>query len=145
MLSKEEFDQIEWDALHEKNSKRMLELCLSLRGFYLKSGQFLATRHDFMPRQYTSKLSRLHDDIPALGSERIKKIIEKELQAPIEEYFSELDLKNPVGSASIAQVHFGRWKATGEVKNNVILNLLSSLLMHFLPSNYLISIHRKWL
>ena len=37
-------------------SDRMLKLCLDLRGFYLKSGQFLGTRHDFMPKIYLRKL-----------------------------------------------------------------------------------------
>lgn len=37
-------------------SDRMLKLCLDLRGFYLKSGQFLGTRHDFMPKIFLKKL-----------------------------------------------------------------------------------------
>lgn len=37
-------------------SDRMLKLCLDLRGFYLKSGQFLGTRHDFMPKVFLKKL-----------------------------------------------------------------------------------------
>jgi len=31
---------LSWDQLHEENSKRMMDLCLSLRGFYLKTGFF---------------------------------------------------------------------------------------------------------
>lgn len=42
-----------WQDTHERNSDRIMDLCLSLKGFYLKSGQFLATRHDFMPEPYT--------------------------------------------------------------------------------------------
>ena len=38
------------------DSDRMLTLCLDLRGFYLKSGQFLGTRHDFMPKVFLRKL-----------------------------------------------------------------------------------------
>lgn len=30
----------------------MLKLCLDLRGFYLKAGQFLGSRPDFMPTPY---------------------------------------------------------------------------------------------
>ena len=40
-------------SIHEINSRRMMNLCLGLRGFYLKTGQFLGTRHDFMPKQFT--------------------------------------------------------------------------------------------
>jgi hypothetical protein len=34
----EEREKNKWDKLHEKNSDRMLNLCINLRGFYLKSG-----------------------------------------------------------------------------------------------------------
>jgi predicted unusual protein kinase regulating ubiquinone biosynthesis (AarF/ABC1/UbiB family) len=103
-----------WDDVHEINSKRMINLCLSLRGFYLKTGQFLGTRHDFMPIQYIEKLSRLHDNVPPLNAKKIRNILKKELRGKIEDYFSSIDLDKPIGSASIAQVHEGIWKKTGE-------------------------------
>ena len=103
-----------WDQQHEINAQRMMNLCLGLRGFYLKTGQFLGTRHDFMPAQFTQKLSRLHDNVPPLPAEDIKHIIESELKGPLDKYFIDIDLEHPIGSASIAQVHHGRWKATGE-------------------------------
>lgn len=103
-----------WAAQHEKNSERMIKLCLGLRGFYLKTGQFLGTRYDFMPSQYTKKLSTLHDSVPPLPADIIKKEIERELKGPVESYFTELDLDKPLGSASIAQVHRGIWRSTGE-------------------------------
>jgi predicted unusual protein kinase regulating ubiquinone biosynthesis (AarF/ABC1/UbiB family) len=104
-----------WTTIHERNSRRMINLCLSLRGFYLKTGQFLGTRHDFMPSLYTTKLSKLHDDVPPLSGREIRKIIEKELNGTIEEYFTSITLEKPIGCASIAQVHDGIWKKTGTV------------------------------
>ena len=101
------------NEIHERNSKRMINLCLGLRGFYLKTGQFLGTRHDFMPSLYTTKLSQLHDDVPPLSGKEIRKIIEKELNGSIEDYFTSLTLDKPIGCASIAQVHDGIWKQTG--------------------------------
>jgi len=50
---KNKFAEGLWDRIHEINSNRMMNLCLGLRGFYLKTGQFLGTRHDFMPQQFT--------------------------------------------------------------------------------------------
>ena len=96
-----------WHSIHEVNSKRMINLCLGLRGFYLKTGQFLGTRHDFMPKSYTSKLCRLHDNVPPLEGEEVKKILEKELGGSIEQFFTHLNLSKPIGAASIAQVHVG--------------------------------------
>lgn len=108
---------LEVEKLHELNSERMLQLCLSLRGFYLKSGQFLGTRHDFMPPQYTSKLQRLQDDVPAMPAEDVQCILSGELggEEGIERAFSALDINSTIGCASIAQVHKGIWRETQQV------------------------------
>jgi len=74
-----------WDQVHERNSAKMLELCLEMRGFYLKAGQFLGTRPDFMPLPFIEKLSTLHDRVPPLGEKAIRKVVEEELEM----YFSE--------------------------------------------------------
>ena len=103
-----------WDEVHEINSKRMMKLCLGLRGFYLKSGQFLGTRHDFMPPNYTSKLCKLHDSVPPLGANEVRKVLEGELGGPVDLFFSDLNLDTCIGSASVAQVHMGIWRETGE-------------------------------
>lgn len=103
-----------WDDIHEQNSERMINLCLELRGFYLKTGQFLGTRHDFMPIQYIEKLSKLHDDVPPLDAKEVRKILKKELYGDLNDYFSSIDLVKPIGSASIAQVHQGVWRKTGQ-------------------------------
>ena len=78
-----------WSRVHEINSHRMMNLCLGLRGFYLKSGQFLGTRHDFMPPNYTSKLSKLHDNVPPLGADEIRRVLEAELGGPIDLFFDQ--------------------------------------------------------
>ena len=102
------------NATHEINSDRMMELCLNLRGFYLKSGQFLASRRDFMPQTYTRKLAKLHDDVPPLPAETVKIILERELGGHLDNFFTSIDLTKPIGAASIAQVHKAVWRKTGE-------------------------------
>lgn len=119
-----------WKALHEKNSQRMIDLCLHLRGFYLKTGQFLGSRHDFMPREYTSKLSILHDSIPPMNETQVRKLIKRELNTTsLANYFTWIDLTQPIGSASIAQVHKGMWKATNQMVAIKIQNPESEKLM----------------
>lgn len=63
-----------WDAVHERNSDKMLDLALALRGFYLKAGQFLGTRPDFMPMPYIIKLSTLHDRVPPIPEAQIRQV-----------------------------------------------------------------------
>jgi predicted unusual protein kinase regulating ubiquinone biosynthesis (AarF/ABC1/UbiB family) len=112
-FSSEEKEQLELHQLHEKNSQKILNMCLNLRGFYLKTGQFLGTRHDIMPTEYITKLSQLQDAVPSLSEKEIRPILEKELNTTnLNNYFSFIDLQNPIGSASIGQVHYGIWKAT---------------------------------
>eukprot|EP00611_Tribonema_gayanum_P008756 TRINITY_DN1836_c0_g1_i2.p1 TRINITY_DN1836_c0_g1~~TRINITY_DN1836_c0_g1_i2.p1 ORF type:complete len:478 (-),score=92.03 TRINITY_DN1836_c0_g1_i2:1001-2434(-) len=110
----EEEKEATWNALHELNSDRMLAMCLELRAFYLKMGQFLGTRHDFMPKQYLRKLSQLHDDVPPMPAEQVGPLIEQGLGVKIGELFSSLNLTHPVGSASISQVHDGVLRSNGQ-------------------------------
>ncbi len=102
------------EALHDVNSDRLLDLCMNLRGFYIKTGQFLGTRYDFMPRIYCTKLQKLVDSVPPMPSDICRDIIEDDFGGDIDEIFDELDLEGVLGAASVAQVHKGIWKATGE-------------------------------
>ena len=56
--SKEEAQEA-MQQLHDVNSDRLVEMCIFLKGFYVKTGQFLGTRYDFMPRIYCEKLHLL--------------------------------------------------------------------------------------
>jgi len=103
-----------FDKLHEINSEKMLNLCLELQGFYLKSGQYFGTRHDFMPEAYLRKLGTLHDQVPPMPAQKVQALIEKELSAPLNSVFKSINLEEPVGSASLSQVHEGVLRISGE-------------------------------
>jgi hypothetical protein len=113
-LTREE-RKIAFDHLHEKNSERMLDLCLTMRGFFIKAGQFLGTRYDFMPPAYTNRLRSLHDAVPPMPESAARRMIEQELDGPLDSIFESIELDSVVGSASISQVHKGVMKDTGEV------------------------------
>ena len=87
------------------------KLCL-YRGFYLKTGQFLSTRRDFLPQIYCDKLSTLQEEVPPLSADEVSSLLDEELKRPAKTLFSSLNLSHPLGSASIAQVHRGIWRAT---------------------------------
>jgi len=114
--------------LHDLNSDRMLSLCLDMRGFFVKAGQFLSTRKDFMPQIYCRKLGVLCDDVPAITAKDIESLLNRELglcfqgdskpasssgliqrgDKAWQDVFTDIDFERPLGSASIAQVHSGR-------------------------------------
>ena len=81
--------------------RHMLEI---LGPTFIKIGQLLATRPDLVPREFVEEFKKMYDAVEPAPYEEVKKIIESELQRPIEKIFKEFD-KKALASASIAQVH----------------------------------------
>ena len=70
----------------------------------IKLGQALSTRPDLVGADAAENLLQLTDSLPPAPFPAIKAAIEKALQAPLDSLFSRFD-EEPVGAASIAQVH----------------------------------------
>ena len=95
-----------YQALHEWGSERLERTIQDLKGFYVKTGQVISTRVDLFPEQYTSRLASLQDDLDPLPAQVIKGVVVEELLLGelLESIFATFD-DEPLGSASIAQVH----------------------------------------
>lgn len=76
----------------------------ALGPIFVKAGQIISTRRDFVPEDIAIELSQLQDRVPPFSGDKAKAIIEESLQAPLASVFSEFDL-TALASASIAQVH----------------------------------------
>jgi ubiquinone biosynthesis protein len=70
----------------------------------IKLGQALATRPDLVGEAAAHDLARLQDAVPPVPFAAIKQAIERSLEKPIDALFASID-PEPVGAASIAQVH----------------------------------------
>lgn len=70
----------------------------------IKLGQALATRPDLVGDYAANDLLRLQDRLPALPFPLIKAAIERGLAGPVDAFFTSIE-EEPVGAASIAQVH----------------------------------------
>jgi ubiquinone biosynthesis protein len=70
----------------------------------IKLGQTLSTRPDLVGAQAADNLSRLQDDLPPAPFQAIKAAIEDAFEAPLDSLFTSFETE-PVGAASIAQVH----------------------------------------
>ncbi|WP_395497883.1 ubiquinone biosynthesis regulatory protein kinase UbiB [Rickettsiella endosymbiont of Litargus connexus] len=80
---------------------------------FVKFGQALSTRRDFIPIDIADELAKLQDQVPPFSGEEAKSIIEAHIKKPIIEAFSEFNV-NPLASASIAQVHAAKLLTTGQ-------------------------------
>ena len=71
---------------------------------YIKLGQLLSTRADFLPPAYIHALTRLQDKIDPFPFEQVEAIVSAELGVRISKAFSEFEAK-PLATASLGQVH----------------------------------------
>lgn len=70
----------------------------------IKLGQTLATRPDLVGPEAANNLLSLQDSLPPVSFDAIRQQIEGTFERPLEALFSSFD-EEPVGAASIAQVH----------------------------------------
>lgn len=81
-----------------------------LGGTYVKFGQILAMRQDYLPPHYTFALSRLLDEVEPFDTAVARATIEAELGARIDDLFSEFP-DQPIASASFGQVYKARLRS----------------------------------
>ena len=100
-------DQV-YTALHDKYCSTALDLILNLKGLYIKIGQVLCSRPDFMPPQYLAMFETVLDAIPQWDVELVRDILsrsfEQEFGLAFGDVFEYMD-GTALGSASIGQVH----------------------------------------
>jgi len=101
-------------SLNERTGRRVLRLCMWNKGLFIKLGQHLSSLNQVLPREFISTLAVLQDQAPHLPFTSIRKIIERELESPLDSVFAEFD-EEPVASASLAQVHRARLQNGDEV------------------------------
>jgi len=75
-----------------------------LGGSFVKLGQLLSLRYDLLPKEYCDEFSKLQDSVKPVAFSSIKKVIEEELNAPLDSIFKSFD-KTPIAAASVGQVH----------------------------------------
>jgi hypothetical protein len=52
-----------WSQHHLWAGRQMCDLCVDLRGFYVKAGQFIGARADVVPIEICQQLALLHDQV----------------------------------------------------------------------------------
>ena len=101
------------DALHLRNANRLYNVIVQNAGLYVKIGQSIAVQGNMLPLPYRTLLSRLFDDAPQDLWEDSLDTLRAGIGRDPAEVFSSISPK-AVASASIAQVHKGVLRSTGE-------------------------------
>ncbi len=71
---------------------------------FVKLGQILSLRPDFVPKEYIKEFEKMQDHVPEFSYEEAKQIVEHELGKTLHSVFKTFD-KKPIASASLSQVH----------------------------------------
>ena len=111
------FDSKKWTYLKgyptKKRKKRttsrakwITKELINLGSAFIKLGQLLSARADVIPSSWVNELTSLQDRVPPFAFEKVDEILTKQLGNSYNKIIS-ID-KNPIGSASLAQVHKAR-------------------------------------
>ena len=81
---------------------------------FIKLGQVLSTRPDFIPEPFICELEKLQGAVPSFPFEEVRSIVETELSGPLEELFLSFEPES-LAAASLSQVHRATLKDGSQV------------------------------
>ncbi|WP_280187349.1 ubiquinone biosynthesis regulatory protein kinase UbiB [Delftia sp. PS-11] len=109
--------------LDKPRGQRLREALEELGPIFVKFGQVLSTRSDLMPPDVAEELARLQDRVPPFDSQIAVDTIERAFRKPLDQIFVSFE-REPVASASIAQVHFAVVRDRDGVERDVAVKVL---------------------
>ena len=99
--------------VHKRSAETLLELCNKNGGCFIKVGQHIGALDYLLPEEYVSTMRVLHSNAPKMNLDDIYTVLQENLKVDPKEVFDDFD-EEPLGTASLAQVHKARLKGTGE-------------------------------
>jgi len=108
-----------WRDLSRPRAVRLREALEGLGPVFVKFGQVLSTRRDLLPPDIADELAKLQDRVPPFPSDQVLATLERSYGRPIDQVFRRFD-REPVASASVAQVHFAELPDGREVAVKVL-------------------------
>ncbi|BAU56690.1 ubiquinone biosynthesis regulatory protein kinase UbiB [Halorhodospira halochloris] len=106
--------------------RRALE---ELGPIFVKLGQILSTRRDFLPADVAEELAMLQNKVPPFPYEDARRIVERSLGEPVSAAFGEFN-NVPIASASIAQVHGAKLHDGTEVVVKIVRPGIRNVIHH---------------
>uniref|UniRef100_T1HSR5 Protein kinase domain-containing protein n=1 Tax=Rhodnius prolixus TaxID=13249 RepID=T1HSR5_RHOPR len=98
-----------FSSVHKDAAEKLLELCCANKGVFIKVGQHIGALDYLLPQEYIETMRVLHSQAPSSSLNDIFFVIKEELKQDPLELFTEFS-PEPVGTASLAQVHKAKLK-----------------------------------
>ncbi|CAK7245968.1 MAG: hypothetical protein STHCBS139747_007573 [Sporothrix thermara] len=98
---------------HKRCAIRTLRVLEKNGGIFIKLGQHLSAMNYLLPLEWTTTFIPLQDRCPVSSFASIEQMYRDDTGSDLWEYFSEF-AEEPIGAASLAQVHLATIRATGQ-------------------------------
>ncbi len=108
-----------WRDTTAPRGERLRQALEDLGPIFVKFGQVLSTRRDLLPEDIADELAKLQDRVPPFDSDLATLQITQALGAHPDQLFARFE-RDPIASASIAQIHFAILKDGREVAVKVL-------------------------
>jgi aarF domain-containing kinase len=89
---------------HTFGAKQLLKLCCDNKGVYIKVGQHIGALDYLLPQEYVKTMRILHNSAPQSSFKDVLAVLEEDFKKNPYEIFESIE-KEPLGTASLAQVH----------------------------------------
>lgn len=99
-------------SCHQRCADRTLRVLEQNGSVFIKLGQHLSSLNYLLPLEWTRTFVPLQDKCPVSSYEAIENMFLADTGQPIDRYFQDFD-REPIGAASLAQVHLATLKDTG--------------------------------
>ena len=109
--------------LRSPRAVRLRQALERLGPIFVKFGQVLSTRRDLLPPDIAEELAHLQDRVPPFSSAIAVASIERAFNRKVDDIFESFE-REPVASASIAQVHFATLRGKNGNVREVAIKVL---------------------